>query len=80
MTDSIQEGLTKTFQDLFRRSGLCRLASATTADDVPGWDSLTHIDLIVAIEKHFKIRFTTGEVTALKNVGDLMDLIASKSS
>jgi acyl carrier protein len=55
------------------------LARGTTAKDVEGWDSLMHINLIVAIEKEFNIRFTTREMTALSNVGDLMDLIARKS-
>ena len=54
------------------------LSRATTAQDVDGWDSLMHINLIVAIEREFKIRFTTREITALRNVGDLMDLIARK--
>jgi acyl carrier protein len=79
MTDSIHQGLTETFQDLFDNPDL-QITRATTADDVPGWDSLTHINVIVAIEKRFKIRFTTGEVTGLNNVGDLMDLITRKSN
>jgi acyl carrier protein len=52
----------------------------TTAQDVDGWDSLTHINLIVAVEREFKIRFTTSEVQGLKNVGDLIDLIARKTT
>jgi acyl carrier protein len=54
------------------------LSKATTAQDVDGWDSLMHINLIVAIEREFKIRFTTKEITALRNVGDLIDVIARK--
>ena len=49
-----------------------------TAEDVENWDSLTHINLIVAIEKEFRIRFTTAEVSGLKNVGELEALIAAK--
>ncbi len=79
MNDGIHERLTETFQFIFDDPGL-QVTRATTADDVPGWDSLTHINLIVAIEKQFKIRFTTGEVTRLKNVGELMDLITKKSN
>lgn len=45
------------------------------ADDVPDWDSLLHISLMVAVEKEFKIRFGVGEVESTKNVGELADLI-----
>ena len=51
----------------------------TTADDIDGWDSLSHVNLIVAVEMRFKIRFTGGEVQGLKNVGDLADLINKRS-
>jgi acyl carrier protein len=51
-----------------------------TARDVPAWDSLSHITLIVAVEREFRIRFTTAEVAALMNVGDLADQILKKLS
>jgi acyl carrier protein len=52
----------------------------TTADDVDEWDSMTHLELIDAIEKHFKIRFALGELQSLKNVGDMVKLISKKIS
>ena len=54
------------------------LTRETTAKDVPEWDSLTNIQLIVAIEKHFKMRFTSTEIQSLKNVGELCDAVQRK--
>lgn len=54
------------------------LTDETTADDIEEWDSLSHIQLIVAIEKRFKIRFQTSEITSYKNVGELCQGIQKK--
>jgi acyl carrier protein len=68
----------ETFRDVFDNPDLL-VEDSTTADDVEGWDSLTHIDLIVALERAFRVKFTTGEVGKLSNVGDLVSLIRSKT-
>ena len=51
----------------------------TTANDIEGWDSLSHVNLITAVESRFKIRFTQKELLTLRNVGDLLDHIESKA-
>ena len=50
----------------------------TRADQVEDWDSLNHIELVVAIEKHFKIKFNFAELQKFKNVGEMCDNIATK--
>jgi acyl carrier protein len=50
----------------------------TTAHDVEGWDSLSHINLIVAIESAFNIKFLNKELLRFKNVGDLVDSVDAK--
>jgi acyl carrier protein len=66
------------FRDLFDDDELA-LRPEMTAKDVAGWDSLKNVKLIVQVEKAFKIRFATGEVVGLKNVGELLALIEQKS-
>lgn len=52
----------------------------TTAKDIAGWDSITHLDIITGMEEAFQVEITGFEVMNLNNVGDLLDLLAQKMS
>jgi len=54
------------------------LQDETTAPEVPGWDSLNHINIILAVENKFSVKFKSYEALRLKNVGDLQKLLDSK--
>lgn len=73
------EKLTEIFRDIFNNDDL-EISRETTAADVSGWDSFNHINLIMMVETEFRIRLKTAEITHLKNVGELMDLIAAKTA
>ena len=74
----IYSRLDEIFQDVFDENGI-KLAPELSAKDVDGWDSLTHIRLILTIEKAFKIKFSTSEIGKLENVGDLVALIKMRA-
>jgi len=69
--------LTEVFQDVFDDS--IDVTPELSAKDVDGWDSLTHIRLILTVEKAFRVRFTTSEIGKLENVGGLVALIKSRT-
>ena len=66
------------FRDVFDDDELV-VEMKTTATDVPGWDSLMHVRLMIAMEKAFQMRFLSSEVASLKNVGELVSLISAKT-
>jgi acyl carrier protein len=77
--DEILARLTEIFRKTFDDDRLT-VTHDMTAADVEAWDSLSHINLILAVERAFEIRLTTREVRAMKNVGDFVGLIAKKAA
>jgi acyl carrier protein len=76
---SIMEPLNDIFREVFDDDDIT-LTPEMTADDVDGWDSLSHVNLIVTIETRFNIKFSQKELLIFKNVGGLMASIESKLS
>ncbi|HOJ60016.1 MAG TPA: acyl carrier protein [bacterium] len=72
-----QETLNSIFQEVFDDDTI-QIHPRMTANDVEGWDSLSHVNLILAIETRFQIRFTQKELLTFKNVGDLLRSIEAK--
>lgn len=77
--EEIMESLTEIFRDVFDDDAL-EISDNTTAADIEDWDSLEHINLVVAIEKKFSIKFVLDEVGKMKNVGEMADTILAKIS
>ncbi len=75
--EDIFEGLNEVFRDVFDDEDITVNAS-TTSEDIEDWDSLEHINLIVAVEKKFGMKFSMGEVTTMKNVGEMAEIIKSR--
>ena len=69
--------LDKVFQDVFDDESI-HVTDATTSNDIEDWDSFEHINLIVAVEKEFGIKFSMGQTNKLKNVGEMVDIILEK--
>ena len=72
-----KEQLQELFRDVFDDEEI-EIERDTTAEDIDAWDSLTHVQLIVAVEKQFQVKFSTVEVMKMKNVGEFIDLIDRK--
>lgn len=73
----VKEQLNLIFREVFDDDAIA-ITPQMTANDVEGWDSLSHITLIVAIEIKFKIEFNRKELRGFKNVGDLLNAISAK--
>ena len=75
--NDILSRVTEVFRDELELDDLV-LTDETTADDVEEWDSLSHIQLVVALEKEFGLKFTSREILSWDNIGDLVDCINKK--
>jgi acyl carrier protein len=75
--DEILFAVTAVFREVLGDEQLV-LGEKTTAADVAEWDSLTHIQLVVAVEKRFRLRFSSREIQGWKNVGEMLDSIGAK--
>ena len=75
--ETVYERLNEVFQDVFDDETIT-VQDSTTADDIEDWDSLEHINLVVAVEKCFGMKFTMGEVTGMKNVGAMVDILLER--
>ena len=71
------DGVQDIFRDIFDEEDMV-IEDKTSSDDIEEWDSLNHINLVSAIEVEFKIKFTLGELMALKDVGVMVNLIVEK--
>lgn len=77
--DMLKRRLNKVFQDVFDDENIS-VFDEMTAGDVDGWDSLTHIILVVAVEKEFGLRLNAAEVGKLENVGEMLTILAERAT
>ena len=76
--EKIIERLNEVFRDVFDNEDIT-VTDTTIADDIEEWDSLEHISLIAAVEKAFKMRFTMKEVSGMKNVGEMINILCERA-
>ncbi len=74
----ITTALTEIFRDVFSRDDM-ELTPLLCAHDVEGWDSFKQIEIIIATEERFRIKMTTRELDSLRNVGDLVRVVAARA-
>jgi acyl carrier protein len=77
MNETLLDKIQDVFRKVFENPDL-GIYPDTTANDITGWDSLTHMTLISELESHFDITFTYEQVNKFNNVGDMIDLISQK--
>lgn len=75
--DAILDKLQAVFRDVFEDDELT-VSASTTAEDVDGWDSMMHVSLMINVERAFGVKFSSTQVASLKNVGELVELVAAR--
>ena len=75
--EEVYERLNNVFREILDDDTI-ELQDDTTADDVDGWDSFEHINLVVGVEEEFNMKIPMGKVVTMKNVGEMVDIIISK--
>jgi len=78
-SEEILARVTAVFRDVFDDDKII-LTRTMTAEDIDAWDSLSHVSLIVAIEREFKVKFGLMDIKPLKNVGEFLELVQRKTS
>ncbi|MBR2756418.1 MAG: acyl carrier protein [Lachnospiraceae bacterium] len=79
MEEKIYETLNEIFQDVFDDEDIV-VDAGTNSDTIEDWDSLEHINLVVAIEKAFGLKLSMDEVTGMKNVGEMVEIIKARGT
>ena len=77
--DSIRSKLQGVFQTVFNNPAM-QISDEMAAADVKGWDSVAHIDLVLAVEEAFEVEFSTTDIGKMRNIGDLVRLIEKRKS
>ena len=76
--EEVFAALNEVFQDVFDDTSI-KVKDETTSEDIDGWDSLEHINLIAAVEQEFGMKFSMGQVVTMKNVGEMAGIIQERA-
>lgn len=75
--ETVLSGIQTVCREVFENPSLV-ITPETTADDVPNWDSLNHLNIVASVEQRFGVRFRTSEVEKLRNVGDFVSMVLAR--
>lgn len=75
--EEVLDKLNEIFRDVFDDDSI-DVCDSTTSADIEGWDSLEHINLVLAVEQEFDFKFEMGQVVSMKDVGEMVDIILAE--